>query len=250
MAQWVVALNCIPLGDFEAGRQATDRGNAIGEEIGDLRLQNYAAWTQGWIEATRGEWERGVEACQRARDRSQDPVNSAYANGQLGYAYLEGGDAARAIPLLEQTIDWFTQSRVRQTPGRFMASLSEAYLATGQLDRAERLAEQSLEISRDVKFLYAVGLAQRAAGKIVHARGDLEAAGRWFGDAFETFSGMRAPFEVARTQVALAEVAHARKDGSAAALHLRDAITAFRGLRVPRYEARAARLAGSWGMDL
>jgi tetratricopeptide (TPR) repeat protein len=250
MAQWIVALNCIPLGDFEAGRDATERANAVGEEIGDLRLQNYAAWTRGWIEATRGEWELGLEACRRALDRSQDPVNTAYAIGQMGYAYLEGGDVAQAIPLLEQAVEQWTRFQVRQTPGRFMTLLSEAYLASGRLEEAERLAEQALAISLSVKFLYAIGLAQRAAGKVAQARGDLDGAGPRLEEAFETFRVMGARFELARTQVALAELARARKDVPSAARHLREAARAFRSLGVPRHDERAARLARAWSMDL
>jgi len=250
MAQWVVALNCIPLGDFEAGRDATERANAVGEEIGDLRLQNYAAWTRGWIEATRGEWELGLDACRRALDRSQDPVNTAYSIGQMGYAYLEGGDVAQAIPLLNKAIDLWTRFHVRQTAARFMASLSEAYLATGQLELAGRLARDSLEISRGVKFLYVVGLAHRAAGKVAHARGDLSGAGREFEEAFETFRTMGARFELARTQVAQAELARASRDDTSAARHLREAAEVFRSLGVPRHEERAAQLARAWSLDL
>jgi tetratricopeptide (TPR) repeat protein len=177
-------------------------------------------------------------------------VNTAYSIGQMGYAYLEGGDVAQAIPLLNKAIDLWTRFHVRQTAARFMASLSEAYLATGQLELAGRLARDSLEISRGVKFLYVVGLAHRAAGKVAHARGDLSGAGREFEEAFETFRTMGARFELARTQVAQAELARASRDDTSAARHLREAAEVFRSLGVPRHEERAAQLARAWSLDL
>jgi hypothetical protein len=66
MAHWVVAINSTLLGEFEAGWAAAARADASGQAMGDLRLQNYAAWTTGWIDATSGEWSQESTRVSRA----------------------------------------------------------------------------------------------------------------------------------------------------------------------------------------
>ncbi len=249
MAHWIVALNCIPLGDFAGGRAATGRARAIGDAIGDLRLQNYADWTCGWIDTVCGDVAAALEACRRAQERSQDPVNGAYATGHLGCAYLEGGEHQRAIPLIESAISQFAGFNVRQTRARFMVSLSEAYLASGQLEEAERLARDALTLGSSVGFQYAIGFAQRALGQVANARGDAVTARARYDEALTVFRSMQAGFEEARTGAAIAELVAARDVTSAAPL-LRRAVQTFDQLGAPRHASRARQLAVRLGVTL
>src|SRR5215831_8550673 len=86
-----------------------------------------AAWTTGWIEATRGEWQVGLDTCQRSLERAPDPLNTGVTLGFMGCAYLEKGDSLDAIAALEQAVQYMQRFRFRQLQGRFTTWLGEAY---------------------------------------------------------------------------------------------------------------------------
>jgi transcriptional regulator with AAA-type ATPase domain/tetratricopeptide (TPR) repeat protein len=242
MAHWMEGISGTLMGDFASARAATARAHAIGVAMEDPHLQNYAAWTTGWIDATRGEWDAAIEACQRALQSSSDPINTAFATGQLGHAYLERGDPARAIPLLDQAIDLLGTLGVRPTQGRFLAWLSEACLAQGVADRAEALANRGLEISRQAVYPYGVALAERALGTAIGASGRFGEAGVHLAEALRMFESMQAAFESARTRLARAEFAAASGERDAAARQAAEVEQALEMLDAPAYAARARRL--------
>ena len=125
MAYFVLGLNALSLGCFEQALEAAARVDAIGAATADRRLQTFAAWTTGWIQATRGEWEAGIASCQRALERSSDPLNTAFAMGWLGYAYLEQGDLVRAMPALEQAVQSLHQFGYRRLEGLYTTLMGE-----------------------------------------------------------------------------------------------------------------------------
>ena len=179
-------------------------------------------------------------------------MNTAYALGHLGSAYLEKGDPERAIPPLAQAIEQLGKFHpgFRTTRSRFMASLTEAYLETDRIDEAEQRAIESLAVSSDVTFTYVVGLAERTLGKIARARGDLSRAATQFEKALATFTGMQARFEVGQTHVVMAEFARAKQDDAGAARHLQEGARMFEALHVPKHHERTRRLASAWGIEL
>ena len=248
MAHWVVGINYGLLGDFEPALHALAQAQAIAEAIGDARLQSMATWTMGGIYATAGEWEAGIDACQRALKRSPDPISTAQALGWVGYAYLEKQDPTQAVRLLENAVQQLSRFRFRQLEGWFTAWLSEAFLLNGQIEKALQLASQGLEITRPVKDWYGVGLAQRALGRIAQASGRLSQAEMHLKEAIETFASIPARFEVGRTYLSLAEVAHAQGNHETVTTSLGKANELFRALRVAKYVERTGQLAREFGV--
>jgi DNA-binding NtrC family response regulator/tetratricopeptide (TPR) repeat protein len=249
LSHWVLGINHYLLGEFAPALEAEARAAAIGDATGDPRIQSFAAWSRGWIWATLGEWEAAIEACQRGFETAPDQLTAVAALGYKGYAYLEKGDAAQAIPLLEQVVRQFEQWRMRQTQGRFMVFLSEAYLLGGEIDRARELATQGLAISQTVKSSWGIGWGQRTLGQVAHASGALCDAAAYFQQALQTFAAMPARFEAARTHLALAELAHAQGNLEALTAHLERASAMFNSVHVPRYVERVAQLANEWGVS-
>ncbi len=250
LAHWIVGINHITTGGFDEALEAEGRARAVGESLGDPRIQSYAAWSTGWIHALTGEWEAAIEACQRGLGSSPDPVNTAVVLGHLGYAYLEKGDPAEAIRLLERSVEETRRFGFLRLEGRFMTFLGEAYLLSGEIGRARELVGRGLEITREVKYWYGVGWARLALGRIARVAGALDEAARHLAEALETFTSVQARFMVARTHLALAELAHAREDRDTAAVRLRDAYRLFEALGVPRYAERARHLAATRGVSL
>jgi tetratricopeptide (TPR) repeat protein len=190
-AHWAVAVNYYFMGAFAQALAAAAQAHDLGEALGDPRLQSYAAWTMGLMEATRGEWEAGIAACHRSVAHSPDPLNTAVALGFLGHAYLESGDAVAATSALEQAVQHMSRFRFRQLHGWYLAFLGEAYLLSGQLDQARASALQGLEITRDCRFQHGVGWAHRALGRIARVSGALAEAETYCMEALQTFASTR-----------------------------------------------------------
>ncbi|MFQ5899760.1 MAG: sigma 54-interacting transcriptional regulator, partial [Candidatus Methylomirabilia bacterium] len=249
-AHWNAGQSYTQIGQFEPALEALARAQAVAEAMGDPRLQSFAAWVSGVIHAAMGEWEAGVSACQRSFERSPDPFNRAITMGWLGFTYLEKGDVAHAIPLLEQAAQRLGQFGFRQFQGWFAVFLADAYRVNRQIERALDLAIQGLEISRGANFWVGVGWARQTLGRIAQARGELPEAESHFNQALQTFASTQSRYELGRTRMELALLARARGNQEAAATHLREAHQLFTALRIPKYVERTEQLAKDFGVPL
>jgi class 3 adenylate cyclase/tetratricopeptide (TPR) repeat protein len=250
IAHWVVGFHHTILGNFELALEAETQTQTIGEAIGDPRLRSYADWSSGWNYAMRGDWEVAIDASRRGLEHKLDPYTTAVALGFLGYAYLEKGDTAEAISVLERSIQQLGQFRYQQIQSWMITFLSEAYLLNGSLDKAQGLAIQGLERTKGFTFWYGVGWSQRVLGRIAQANSSLAEAEPHLQAALQTFASIRARFEVGRTHLDLAVVAHSQGNQEMATTHLTKARALFDVLQVPRYVERTAQLASACGLPL
>jgi tetratricopeptide (TPR) repeat protein len=248
MAHFVLALNTLLLGDFAGALAAVARVSAIGEALKDRRLLTFAAWTTGWLQATRGECDAGIAACQRGLEGSSDPLNTAFTIGWLGYAYLEKGETAAAIPLLEQAAHSLRQFGYRRLEGLYTTCLAEAHRLSGNLDTARTLALQGLAIASETPYRMGVAWAQRTLGRIAQATDAMAEARQHLTEALTTFAAMPARFEVGRTHLALAELACHHSDHEAMTIHVTEAYHLFTTLGVPAYVRRAMQQARAYGL--
>jgi tetratricopeptide (TPR) repeat protein len=248
MAYFVLALNALSLGRFDEALQALGHASTIGEALADRRLQTFTAWSSGWAQATRGAWEAGIAACQQALESSSDPLNTAFALGWLGYAYLEKGDASAAITPLEQATHSLHQFGYRRLEGLYTTLLGEAHLVCGQHDTARHLAREGLAIASETPYRLGTAWAQRTMGRMARADGDMAAAEQYLQEALSTFAAMQARFEVGRTHLALAELALAQDHREAVTLHLSAAHQLFTALNVPVYVERTTQYASALGL--
>jgi DNA-binding SARP family transcriptional activator len=252
----VLALQLLHLGDFAPALETMDRIRAVGEAMGEVRLQADAAWTTARVYTVMGDVEAAVAACRRGVELAADPVARAMASGWLGAAYVEGGNAAQAIDLLEdaigrlQLLSGAGGYRSRQVDGMFRAILSEAYLAAGDVERARKVAEEALAIADAGGWSVAVGYAARAAGRVALATGRLDDAEAAFERAQRTFAAGEARAQAARSRWSLAELRAARGDREGAALELSAAQELFVQMRAPLLVERTRRLAAELGVGL
>jgi class 3 adenylate cyclase/transcriptional regulator with XRE-family HTH domain/tetratricopeptide (TPR) repeat protein len=230
-------INLYFMGELNAALACAARGHAIGEELGDYRLQSYAAWNHAWFAATRGDGEAAVTWGHRSISLSPDPLNNAFSLGWTGYAYLELGDAARAIQLLDQSIELLATMRYSRLVGWFKGWIAEALLLQDDLARAHIEAMLGIGISRETGFTWAVGLSQRAMGRVERASGNLADSERWLTDALKTFETVQSRFDVGRTYLDLADLARAQRQPVRVAAHLAEAEQRFAELDLPDYLA-------------
>jgi class 3 adenylate cyclase/tetratricopeptide (TPR) repeat protein/DNA-binding XRE family transcriptional regulator len=207
------------MGQLDQALACAAGGFAIGEQLGDHRLQSYAAWNQAWFSATRGDGQEAIDWGHRSIELSPDPLNNAFSLGWTGYAYLEHGNADRAIALLGQSIELLAGMGYSRLVGWFRGWIAEAYLLAGDPARAREEAMGGLQISLETGFTWAVGLAQRALGHIARAGGDQDEAERRLGEALDTFQSTESRFDAARTHFALAELADEQGEAASATAH-------------------------------
>jgi tetratricopeptide (TPR) repeat protein len=243
MAQMTLGLNALLLGEITLALEAASEAETLATTLDEPQLQAYAAWLLGWIHATRGASDEGVAACKRSLACAIDPLHTALASGWLGYAYLEHGDAASAIPNLEQAVQGMRQWGYPRIEGLYTAFLAEALLAQNQLDRARDRAQQALIQCQAEAYAFGLGWAQRAWGRIAQATGALAVAGQHLADALATFAALPSRFELGRTHLALAVVAQAEHQRDAAVSQVTEAYQLFQMLHVEPYVARAVSLA-------
>jgi DNA-binding winged helix-turn-helix (wHTH) protein/class 3 adenylate cyclase/tetratricopeptide (TPR) repeat protein len=243
MAHFYVAMNHLHTGRFDEALEAAARADETGREMGDPRLQSYAGFLNGWVEASRGNAEAGIALCETSRDRAPDRVSQAYATMLLGYAILEHGDAPRARALLEPVVQELEGFGFPQWHSFAMTLTAEARRIEGRLEEAAAGAERGLKVGLQAEYWYAVGFAHRVMGRIACDAGRLAEAAADLSSALDMFERIGAVFEAGRTRLDLAKVAHARGDATLARRELSAAGHAFDKLHTPAYSARAAALA-------
>jgi DNA-binding NtrC family response regulator/tetratricopeptide (TPR) repeat protein len=249
-AYWAVGLNHTLLGEFDAALAAHALAVERGAAVGDPQIASSAAWASGLVHVCRGDFETAIRSCEEALARSPDPLNTAMALGWLGFAWLECGDLAQAIPRLEEAVRLHAQFAFRQAQSWFSVFLAEAYRRVGRLETALELASQGLELARATGTLQGIGWAERTLGHIAQARGALADAEDHHGEALRAFETVEAGFEIARTRFDLAGLARARGRRDLSETHLAQAHRHFRALDLPRWTERAEERARDWNVLL
>jgi tetratricopeptide (TPR) repeat protein len=251
MAHWWVGRNHGFIGEFGEALESAARALSIAEMTGDRRLQSHITWTIGDLHALRGDWERGIETCERALALSPDPLNIANASGHLGSAYLEKGDPAHAVPLLQQSVRQFSEiAPAGQARGWFTMQLGEAYLLNGEPEQARELTDQGLDILEKAGYRRGIAWARRTLGRIAVANHAYAEAEDQFNQALAVFVAISALFEAGRTHVALADLAQVQGNLPGAGVHLTEAHTIFTALGVHRYAERTREVARTLGVSL
>jgi tetratricopeptide (TPR) repeat protein len=249
-AHWGRALSYLLLGRFDEALDSATWARTIADKLRDSRLASQAAWITGWIHATRGDWATGIEAGRRALELAPDDMSRAIAEGFLGNSYVEKGDTAAALPLLEHSTETLGRLRLRQLEAFFTVLQALAHALRGDHERAGALAARGLEIVHGINFGPAIVEARVVESMVARARSDLPAATRALADALELAERIGARFLAAQMRLGLAEVAWAGGDRDAAARHLGPAHAELQALAAPVWAARAASLAASAGIAL
>jgi DNA-binding winged helix-turn-helix (wHTH) protein/tetratricopeptide (TPR) repeat protein len=206
MAHFYVALNHLLAGDFDAALVATSRADAAGREIGDPRLQTYAGYTAGWIEATRGNHDQAIALCQRSLERAPDRVSRTYAMLMLAFALIEKGDSRGAGSLLDPVVAELEGFGFPQWHSLALTLAGDVRRLEGRLDEAALLVDRGLQVATRAGYWYCVGLSHRVAGRLARDRGGATEARAAFEKAAETFERIHATFEARRTRRELSQL--------------------------------------------
>jgi len=179
---WVMGVNHYFMGEFTQALAAMTQTHAIGEALGDPRLQSYATWATGWIEVTGGEWQAGLEAC------------------QLGEAYLLNGQIDKARDLVFQGLVITQDVKFQHGIGLAQRALGRIAQASGSLTEAESLLREAFQLFVSIQARFEVGRTHLDLATLAHAMGDREAATTHLTEAHALFRALQVPKYVARTE--------------------------------------------------
>jgi tetratricopeptide (TPR) repeat protein len=238
------------VGYFNLSLKTATRLEALARAIGDRRLLSNAAQNKGWSFAAQGEWEAGIVACQEALSLSPDAYEKAWTLTLLGFAYLEKGEIAQAIPVLEQAVEQAALYRSRQVQSWVNTYLGEAYNRDNQYEKAQDFAHRGLTLAQDIKNPYGIGLAHRALGHIAQSHENPMEAKHAYDAALQVFSASQVYYEQARTHLDLASLAHTQNNPDTATTHLSTAYAWFNKLQVPKWVEKTEQLAQEYGVTL
>lgn len=239
-----LGINLFQQGEFGPALRHAARAGAIGQALGDRRLESYAAFLSGWFRTTRGDWEAGIRDCTRSLDLSPDPLSASLARCILGLAYREKGDHALAIEHLDLAISEQTSFGYRRNTGMLEAWLGEAHLSLGRLGDATHHAHEALDAGQRMGTRVVQAAARRALGRIAAVAGDVVSAEAELSEARARFDAIGARFEAGVTDLSLAELADRRVSHELAGARFDLATAIFSALDVPAYLERVRRARG------
>lgn len=202
-----LATNFVFLADFPAAFASAARASALGEALGDLRIQAYVTGHSGWFEALRGEGRRAIDRAQRALELSTDPLGRALATAVLGLGLQEVGDHKAAGGAFSSAIDEMDRFGYRRLVCWYTAWRAESWLGRGDLDTAERDARQALAVSTSLGSPWGAAICERTLGRVAAARGEPATAKAHFLNALSAFESVEANLESAVTHADLGELA-------------------------------------------
>ena len=230
-------------GDLDAALESIARGRAIGESMGDMRLQSYSAWNIALAEATRLNTELAIAEGTRALEISPDPLNTAFASGSLGFALVEHGDPEAAVPWLERSTQMLYRFGVLRTAGWMHGYLAHCRLRMGLLDEARAEGLAALETTLTTGHRWGTGRALRTLGIAAHEMGDLSEARERLTDSVATFVDFGGRLDAGIARLDIVRLAHAEGRREEVAVQLGLARTALEGVAAPRWRERLDDLA-------
>ena len=167
------------LGTFAEGRTHGEEGLRDAEAGNHPASRIMASWGSGWLALRQGHLPRALSLLERAIGICQDadivfgfPVIAA----ALGEAYILGGRADAAVPLLTQGMEQTTARATRWYQALCLLPLGEAQMLAGRMEEAHALAERALAHARAYQERSHQAYALRLLGEIAARREPPEAA--------------------------------------------------------------------------
>jgi DNA-binding SARP family transcriptional activator len=232
-------------GAFGRAIEAAARGRSIGEAIDDACLRSCTRRVAAIVHIDRGDVEDALVLCREALAFAHEPFSRAIAQGLLGYAHLEAGDAGAAIPLLRAGAEALAGFGAPALSGRYVALLGEAHLRAGRPVEARRLLLDGLERMEPDRHGLGISRARRALGHLALAEGTPEEARVRFEQAVAIAAANEARYEEARGRLDLAALLASTPDRERAAALAGQALAFFKEATARHWEARARALVES-----
>jgi tetratricopeptide (TPR) repeat protein len=238
----LLAFSSYCMGAFERAIEAAALGRVIGETINDACLRSCTRRVAALVHVDRGAVEEGLVLCREALAFAPEPLSRAASQGHLGYAHLEAGHTAAAIPLFQEAVEAFRQFGQPALAGRYTALLGEAHLRDGRPGEARPLLLDGLHHMEPDRYGLGISRARRALGHLAVAEGARDEARVRFEHALAVSVANEADYEAARARLDLATLLVSAPDRERAATLAGEALAFFVEVKAVPWQARAQAL--------
>jgi hypothetical protein len=200
MTHFYLSMNYLEASQFDKGLEEAARAGSAGRDIDDPRLQTYAGYMTGWIEASRGRTGTAVEICRISLEKAPDRVSRVYAALFLGYALLEHGEHGPALEQLQHALDELVRFDFPQWQSLASVFVAECLRREGRREAAGAKAGDGLAIAAQVGYWYGIGMGERIVARIARDSGRMSEAAEAFRRSADAFQRIGSSFEATRTR--------------------------------------------------
>jgi class 3 adenylate cyclase/tetratricopeptide (TPR) repeat protein len=150
ICQWYLARAFVETGDLVRARHHAEAALEMTKIIDDPVSRTFALMAMGYLHLSRCEPEIAITWLERARENALE-TDTEYLvplpSGFLGMAYIVAGQAERAVPLLQKTIEYADRIGFRGALPYRVAALGRAHLAIGRSGEALKLATEAYRMA-------------------------------------------------------------------------------------------------------
>jgi len=231
---------------------------AVADRLGDRKLQVAALRTSGLTALRLGQLGEAFgwleQAVSAARDQAVPDWLLGDSLDSLGYALFEAGDAATAVPLLEEVlaIDGAAGASLRTSLHRYHYGM--ALTEIGKLDDAARELAEALRMSHEVRDAMGAAYAEQAMADVDIRQGRWTHAAARLDRALAGHHKIGRPDGLAETLRSMGDLAAAEGRWAEATIALRRALDVWRRIgtrpQIARVLARLDRIASATGDEV
>jgi tetratricopeptide (TPR) repeat protein len=184
------------LGRWDEAVEEGQKALSVAEEFSDNSLISWSASNLSIAYTWRGDLARAVECGELATQKAPTPVDKAFAQRSLGWAWCRSGETTRGIEFLTTVLPILRAGRFIPTEIPLMCFLGEGYWLAGEDDKARQTLEEGLEMAERYGVRYELGFAHRLLGEISLKNNSAQAAPH-FEKSIAIFQEIKAENELA-----------------------------------------------------
>jgi tetratricopeptide (TPR) repeat protein len=184
------------LGRWDEAVEEAQKALSVAEEFSDNSLISWSASNLSIDYSWKGDLARAVEYGELAVEKAPTPVDKAFAQRSLGWAWCRSGETTRGIEFLTTVLPILRAGRFIPTEIPLMCFLGEGYWLAGEDDKARQTLEEGLEMAERYGVRYELGFAHRLLGEISLKNNPAQAAPH-FEKSIAIFQEIKAENELA-----------------------------------------------------
>jgi len=220
------------LGRWDEAVEEGQKALSVAEEFSDNSLISWSASNLSISYTLRGDLARAVECGELAAEKAPTPVDKAFAQRSLGWAWCRSGETTRGIEFLTTVLPILRAGRFIPTEIPLMCFLGEGYWMAGEKDKARQTLEKGLEMAERYGARYELGFAHRLLGEISLKNNPAEAAPR-FEKSIAIFQEIKAENELAMAYAGYGRLHKKQGEITRAREYLAKAMEIFERLATP-----------------
>jgi tetratricopeptide (TPR) repeat protein len=220
------------LGRWDEAVEEGQKALSVAEEFSDNSLISWSASNLSIAYTWRGDLARAVECGELAVQKTPTPIDKAFAQRSLGWAWCRSGETTRGIELLTMVLPIFRAGRFIPTEIPLMCFLGEGYWLAGEDDKARQTLEEGLEMAERYGVRYELGFAHRLLGEISLKNRSAQAAPH-FEKSIAIFQEIKAENELAMAYAGYGRLHKTQGEIARAREYLTKALEIFERLATP-----------------